>query len=416
MPRSISERLKRKTWRDIIEGIGKRLFYIYPLKVISPPFNLCVLAVLFVLSPIRHVKIGFLVTERIGHLGINTDLFLRRRQMAGDPDRVVHVFLAGRPCNRQLLNMWKRHLNIVECQVLYDLVQYSRWLWERTPYYNPLDTLFNEYTEYQKTRTTLSFTPEEKEYGRRELKKMGIDLGKDWYICIYARDSHYLNTTYPKGSWGYHDYRNADIDNFKLASEYIAGLSGYVVRIGSVVNKPFNVSNARVIDYASKHHSDFMDIFIIAHSRFVVGNTSGICDLSMVFDVPYLGINCAPMGNVPHGKNGLFIPKKIKDRKTNRYISFDRIIQETRDRNDPLWNGRWWSEKGYEFIENTEDEILDVVREMVRRAEGTFVLSAEESELLERYFRLYSSDHWAEYIKTPIGVDFLKKNKGLFFN
>jgi len=371
--------------------------------------------ILFVLSPFCKVKIGLLFTQRIGHLAVNTDLFLRRRQLVQD-DHVFYIFFAGKPCNRQLLDMWKRHLYIIENQLLYDLIFYSISLLEKSSYYNPLKLLANEYNEYQQTKPIISFSPWERELGCKELKKMGIDLKKDWYVCIYARDSKYLNETYPKGIWGYHDYRNADIDRFRAASEYIAGKGGYVVRIGSHVSKLFDMKNERIIDYASNHRSDFMDIFIIANCRFVAGSPSGICDLSMLFDIPYLGVNCPVMGNVPYGKNSLFIPKKIRDKSTSRVVPFSKIIQETKDRSYSFWNGYWWSEKGYEFIENTGDEILDVVREMAQRVEGTFVLTAEESELLEKYFRIYPPDHWASCIKTPIGIEFLKKNKDLFFN
>ncbi len=415
MFRSFLERLKRKTIKDILWGIAIRLFYIYPLRTISPLVNLSLLLILFVLSPFCKVKIGLLFTQRIGHLAVNTDLFLRRRQLVQD-DHVFYIFFAGKPCNRQLLDMWKRHLYIIENQLLYDLIFYSISLLEKSSYYNPLKLLANEYNEYQQTKPIISFSPWERELGCKELKKMGIDLKKDWYVCIYARDSKYLNETYPKGIWGYHDYRNADIDRFRAASEYIVGKGGYVVRIGSHVNKPFDMQNERIIDYASNHRSDFMDIFIVANCRFVVGSPSGICDLSMLFDVPYLGINCVPIGSVPHGKGGLFIPKKIKERETGEHVSFSPIIRETRIRNSMFWNGNWWHQKGYELIENTEEEILEVVREMTERLERRFILTDEERELLETYFRMYPEDHWAKSVRTPIGMTFLKENQQLFFN
>ncbi len=416
MSRSFFEKFRRKTWRDIIEGVLIRIFYIYPVMILAPLFNLTVLVMLFVIAPVRRVKIGFLITERIGHLSINTDLFLRKQQLIKEPDNITHIFIAGKPCNRQLLNMWKRHLRIIENRVLHDLFNQARRLWERTSFYEPLKTHFNEYNVYQKTNPVLAFSPCEKERGYALLREMGIDPDRDWYICIFARDSAYLNAVYPKGIWGYHDYRNADIDRFRAASEYIVGKGGYVVRIGSHVNKPFDMQNERIIDYASNHRSDFMDIFIVANCRFVVGSPSGICDLSMLFDVPYLGINCVPIGSVPHGKGGLFIPKKIKERETGEHVSFSPIIRETRIRNSMFWNGNWWHQKGYELIENTEEEILEVVREMTERLERRFILTDEERELLETYFRMYPEDHWAKSVRTPIGMTFLKENQQLFFN
>jgi len=289
-------------------------------------------------------------------------------------------------------------------------------LWEMTPYFNPLRTFFNEYDEYKNTRPILSFTLREETYGRAQLREMGIDMDKDWYVCAYARDSEYLNSVYPNGIWSYHDCRDSDIDNLKLASMYIADMGGFVLRIGSIVSKPFEVSHRKVIDYASKYRSDFMDIYLMAHCKFVVGNLSGICDLSMIFDVPYLGINCIPACNVPHGKRGLFIPKKIRDRKTNNLVSFSKLIYENKNFLKEMWTSDWWSKNGYDLIENTEEEILDVVNEMMERLEGRFTLTDEEAGLLEKYFQLYPQDHWAKSIRTPIGIEFLKDNRKLFFN
>ena len=87
---------------------------------------------------------------------------------------------------------------------------------------------------------------------------------------------------------------------------------------------------------------------------------------------------------------------------------------ETKTRNDKFWSSNWWYEQEYELIENTDEEILEVAKEMIDRLNGDFSLTKEESELLQYYFDLYSEDHWAREIKTPIGLDFLKKNQELF--
>lgn len=406
---------KKKSSSEIIKAIIIRLFHIYPILFFSPLFNSCLLLLLVVISPWRKIKIGGLVTERIGHLAVNTDLFLRRRQLGRIPGNIEYVFLAGKPCNRQLLNMWKRYLHVIEDDTLHKLFNKARWLWKRTSFYEPLQAIFNEYPEYQKTEPTLEFTPQEQKHGCKQLQTMGINPDKDWFVCIFARDPAYLNTVYPKGNWEYHDYRNADINNFMLASKYITSLGGYVIRIGSHVNKAIEIRNTKIIDYAKEYRTDFMDIYLISKCRFVMGNTSGICDVAMLFEVPYLGINCIPIGNVPHGKNSLFIPKKIKDRGKGSLVTFSRIIEETKDGAHEIWTSNWWCERGYELVENTEDEILRVTEEMVQRLESDFFFSEDDSNLLDKYFQLYSEDHWAKEIKTPIGIDFLKRNIHLFF-
>ena len=68
-----------------------------------------------------------------------------------------------------------------------------------------------------------------------------------------------------------------------------------------------------------------------------------------------------------------------------------------------------------EYEDNNSREILDVTMEMFKRIEGDFIMTEEESLLMHNYF----SDYWSQcrnkQIKTPIGLQFLKENKDLFF-
>ena len=365
--------------------------------------------------PWKKIKISLLITERIGHLSTNTDLFMRRKQLNKNSDDIFYIFFAGNPCNRQLLEMWKRYILIIENQLIYDLFRFSENLLLKSKYYDPLSTLFNEYNIYQKTKSTLTFTSEEYFRGYNFLKEIGIDLKKNWYVCIFARDSKYLNTVYNKGNWSYHDYRNADINKFQKVSKYISDIGGFVVRIGSHVSKPFLLNNEKVIDYASNFRTDFMDIFIIAHCKFVIGNTSGICDVAMAFDIPYLGTNIVPIGNVPHGKKSLFIPKKIYTEMGER-VSYFKLISENTNRNSSLWMTQWWIDQGYVLVENTQEEILEVTKEMLMKLNDEYHLTKEELMMMKNYFELYSETHWAKEIKTPIGLDFLKNNLSFFQN
>ena len=96
---------------------------------------------------------------------------------------------------------------------------------------------------------------------------MGIGAD-DWFVCMHARDTSYLREWRPEyaDAWDKVDFKNASIESYVKAAEYIAAQGGFVLRYGAVVEKPFPVTdNPRIIDYATKHRSDFMDIFLAAH-------------------------------------------------------------------------------------------------------------------------------------------------------
>ena len=59
-------------------------------------------------------------------------------------------------------------------------------------------------------------------------------------------------------------FRNADIDTFIPASNYITDKGYKVVRIGNVVEKKFEFGNPMVIDYSNTQHvNDLLDIYLI---------------------------------------------------------------------------------------------------------------------------------------------------------
>ena len=410
--RNFFQKLKSLTFTELIYAILFRLFYIYPIRLLSPIFFVCFCLFIQIISPWKKIIISSLISERIGHLSIDVDLFVRKKQL--NPNNKTYIFFAGTPCNRQLLRLWQRHLYIIENNVFHNMLLNTIKWWEKTPYYESLEHKWADYDVYQKTQSILKFNSKEKTLGNEQLKKFGIDPEHNWYICIFARESTYLNKVFPRGNWEYHNYRNSNINNLKLASEYIISLGGYVVRIGSHVKNKFEFKNPKVIDYAVKYRSDFMDIFLISNCRFIMGSMSGICDLSQAFDIPYLGLNTIPICEIPFGRYGLFIPKKIKLKKENRYIHFSKLIQDPKfaEENNFI---QYWESLDYEVIENTSKEILDATKEMVLRLENKFYLNKKEKYLLKKYYLLYPDGHTKKKVRTPIAIEYLKNNTNLFF-
>ena len=70
-----------------------------------------------------------------------------------------------------------------------------------------------------------------------------LKIKKEKYICIYARDSRYLNERFPNLDWNYHNHRNSNIDNLSALANFTTNeLNLEVVRVGSNVNKAISWS------------------------------------------------------------------------------------------------------------------------------------------------------------------------------
>ena len=82
----------------------------------------------------------------------------------------------------------------------------------------------------------------------------------------------------------------------------------------------------------------------------------------------------------------------------------------------PLYLRRDVKQLGLEWEDNSPQDLLEAVKEMVARMEGTFQYSPEEEKLMRAFRELWSqSDIIGKNGATPIGIEWLKKNKDLYF-
>lgn len=400
--------------KAIIRWLLVRFLHNYVFNILGIPIAFIVLVLFFCVEPFRKIRFSIMPCRRIGHLTQNVDLFCRKQQLSNlVPEDTKHIFITESQlvANRYLLDMWKRYLTVSESKLLQVIYILSGWILKKTRFYIDLPIEGVEYYEFNNANPTLQFTEKEERKGEEFLRQMGLDPAKDWFACVYARDSNYLNEKFPNSLWAYHDYRNTNIESLRDAIEYIIDSGGYVIRVGTHVKQSVNVQHKNFIDYSTKFRNEFMDIYLAAKARFFLGSSAGIMDLARIFDVPQLVIDMAPIGYAPYGKNSLWIPKKIKKQDNGEYVRFREIIEK---RLDKEVNGVRFMRLGYEYEDNTPSEILDATKEMLKRIEGNFNLPIEELKLLKDYHNLFPPGNPSRLVRTPIGNDFLKSNRELF--
>ncbi|KKP36259.1 MAG: hypothetical protein UR28_C0048G0001 [Candidatus Peregrinibacteria bacterium GW2011_GWF2_33_10] len=270
-------------------------------------------SILFLLKKYRKIVFCPIVHHRIGHLAMNTDLFLRRLKNGYFPSKNIYIGVSNKfPANRQLMKMFKRYWHIIENDILRDVISIYPIRGSEFYYELPFDD--NEYFEFNNIKPVLYFTQEEEKIGKKLLLNMGIGE-KDWFVCFFARDKKYLtkdiNNLYNK-DWSCHDYRNSDINNYLKAAEYIVNKGGFALRMGSIVEKPLpKERHAKIIDYALDFRSDFMDVYLIAHCKYILSTNCGITNVAQLFNVPEAWANVAPIRFSPFLSSSRFILKKL---------------------------------------------------------------------------------------------------------
>lgn len=369
-----------------------------------------------VLSTLIRLKFGTLRSERIGHLAINTELYLRERRTKRLASAKT-IFFSGKPANEQLFKMIRRRLSVVRSCTLAKLCGAIQRLSPNLDIWDDPPWRPDEHFRYDLLGSVppqLSFTPTEIKRGQNLLCSMGVPR-EGTYVCIHARDRAYLDRKHPYRSrkeWSYHDYRDSSIENYQLAAEYIAGQEGnWVFRMGSVVEQAFESSCDRVIDYARRYRSDFGDIYLSATCRFFVTSDGGLGAIPWISNIPVAYVNSSPpLGRAGWREPDIYIPKKVYSVPEKRILSFMEILEIGVDR---FTRTEDFKLAGLVLIENSPNEILDVAVEMDRRLGGVWVESKEDIVLRRQFEALFEPHHRVYTSPSRIGTRFLRQNRQL---
>lgn len=377
---------------------------------------LCLPIILIVrlIRPFVLIRFGCLYSIRIGHYAAATELYLCEREAGLHPKNTFDVFFnKSFICNYQLKKMWERTLFVSR------MVRYLNVANYLLPGYKNHSFLLERDADiqglFEKMQVHLSFTSEEEEKGYEELNKMGITQGEK-FVCFNARDSAYLNTTplrphHGDLDWSHYDYRDSNIHTFIDAAEELTRRGYFAIRMGAVVKEKLNIINPRIIDYANKFRTDFMDIYLPAKCKFFISTGTGIDDVATVFRKPKVYVNFISLEVAPSWvAKSLVIFKKLWLRKENRSMTFREILESGVGR---FMKSELYHQNDIEVVDNTPEEITAVVIEMDERLKGTWLTTEEDEELQQRFWALFKKSELHGVIRARIGRDFLRQNQDL---
>ncbi len=163
----------------------------------------------------------------------------------------------------------------------------------------------------------------------------------------------------------------------------------------------------QVIDYAhSEARSDWMDVFLWACCRFFISTRSGPAHVPPTFGIPCVLTNSFPMA-MPFPYQNIGIYKLYWSEKESRYLSFSEACVS---RVELAESSKYIASLGMRLVNNTPEEINDVILEMLERLEGKLVYSTEDEQLQERFKQLKPG--FTKHLGTSagrVGRAFLRK-------
>ena len=380
--------------------------------------------VLRILRPFALVRIGSLHADKIGPLLSLPGLYVLEKDQGVQPGDTWDIFHDGygdnsHVCNEQLLMMWKRvfrqreRVTLANNRIVKAYFDFARkhslapeHLVGTTKDGRDILGLIEQGRRY------LEFTPEEVKEAEDGLRKMGIAEGQP-YVCLLNRDQSYLTKTFPGRNWGYQSFRNCAIQNYVPMAEALAQKGYPVVRMGAVVGERMATQNPMIIDYAAQgFRTELLDIYLPAHCYFFIGCNSGLDAVSWFFQRPEVYVNISDLEYIHTWlSNSVMIFKKYWLRSERRFMTVAEMIRSGAGR---FHFSEQYEQLGIEVIENTPEEISDVVAEQCLRLQGTWQGEPDDEELQRAFWQPFRSSDLHGVIRTRIGAKFLKQHRETF--
>lgn len=216
---------------------------------------------------------------------------------------------------------------------------------------------------------------------QRRLSLLNINLSQKIVTLHVREEGWYGYIGHGCASWDTNEWpANVNIRNYAKAIEYLTSLGYLVIRIGK--NQHTLIEGDNVVDLAnSPYRTDMLELYLINKSHFLIASDSGVRQVGELFGVPFLTVNATdPFGCYPIQVKCLYILKKVIDKETGYTLTL-------RDMLSAYYHDYYRDTKKWKWIDNSEDEILEAVQEMLLYLQGDYKISAEQIKYKEEVIR-----------------------------
>lgn len=395
----------------------KFLFNVILFVIFFPLIILIIILKKFIL-----IRFGEIETRAVGHYGLPIEIYLSELEEGYHKTKIptYDIWIRNKSvANKLILEKWRIYLNIYPpiFKVIWIffrnfefgkefLIPYRHWRDYSEKWPNVGHQMRDIHNVLSKTKCHFSFTDEEKLYAEDFLKKNNINKK---IIVFFARDSKYRESKI-LSNINEAEIRNCSIETYKqtifnMVNKYNC------VRMGSDPENELKIEHKNFFDYSfSNFKSELNDLFILSKCHFIVSSGSGFDQLGIMFRRPVVLVNAVeneyrynPLYNSPIK---LFIPKKIFSKDKNRLLTFKEIFDIGAHNLNATSK---YIKQGLKVIDNTPNEINDVVEEMEKRVSRNWVETQSEIDLQNRYWEINKLPNMPTF-DCKIGAKFLKNN------
>ncbi len=350
--------------------------------------------------------------QRVGHLTADMRIKVKENILNGSSKKIVAFHVENEIANDHIIKYFDEYLIFVRNRIIGFLLLPFTWI-----FFLNLDghkvsatTSTSQYSQiinlWENRKPLFIIKNKDIEVGHKFLEKIGFKKD-DWFVCIHARDSKY-SLEKSNNDFG-QEFRNVSIESYVPAIEYIIQKGGKCIKMGHESSSKLKEIDG-LFDYSSfDGKNDQLDVFLFSQCSFSLCCDSGVIELSNLFGTPAAITNLAPFSNSLHGiSQNICIPKLyLKD---NKLLPFKTIMES--DMSNFRYNSQFKSSK-IDLQDNSEDEILELTKEMYLYVNGSLTMSSNEEKLYADFKNLFKEGHYMFGGKAQISKYFLKKYQDL---
>jgi putative glycosyltransferase (TIGR04372 family) len=379
--------------RDKLKSVIK-IFIIGPIAVLA-------VLLMRLLNPIWSIKVGYLLSHRIGHFIANGAEFVHNKKNAKKIRSSILV-----TCNDEGVSnhFWKKIVSRnakISGRWLKHIIIWNKRLpgWQRNAYLSGSrenavdpDMLFIQHD------LRLKFSEEENREGKNYLESLGWNEG-DPYICVQIRDNAYGDKFVRRSEQFEHNFRNSDVNIFLNSLNWLETQGFWILRMGKLVEtKIIAGKNSKIIDYAnSENKSDFLDVWLFANCTGVISTLSGIDSLAMVYRKPALYLNALSFHAIPYYSDCIFAPKKLfysnkVDKKQLNLVEYLHFL---------INKDTEYSENNLAIVDLSSFEILECVKEFYFHKLCNQKYALNRNQLQDKaWFAMTATEYFKNYVKS----------------
>jgi putative glycosyltransferase (TIGR04372 family) len=342
-----------------------------------------IVLILNALSPIIKFRFGYFSSDRIGHFSWDLACAIAKKEKVDSNDTVDLYYLQGCVSNTQLQVLAKRYLNVNQYYKYLVYAQIALGMSKKILVPNRHKGGSRDILGIiPQSRYDIKFSERENKNAVLYLKKYGWKEGEK-FVCINVRDSAYFN----ENKSTRHGYRNCNIDDFEEAALQLISLGYWVIRTGKEVEKPFQIKNDKLIDYAVDiNRSDLLDIWLCKNCHFFVSTGTGLDSVADIFRKPIVYVNYLPIAQIISWNNSITTPKKLfwddgQELSLSEHLEHNYSSTEKYQKN------------GIRVVDLTPSDISSAVCEMDQRL-NNIKLTKKQIQLQNKFWSMLENCEW----------------------